>query len=304
MNTAGKRFSVNESARLTSEAHDPRAATGDQQGLVYCNHDGIELAGDLYLPQGDGPFPILVGAPGGGWRFCARASLRQWGFHLAARGYGFFAIDYRVATATRKAFPEAVLDVIAAVSFVRGSASSLSINPQRIGLLGASAGATLAALAALAYDKPAFVGYPDDAFASVSSAVKVLVGIYGIYDLFKLWQDDLVLNRGSDGNLVRNLIGEDPFEDQQAYFDASPIRHVSYVKNSMPVFLTWGTADDAVSPEQSEMFVRALQQARFNVRTYQRVGASHYWFDQPIEEPSSDSASLAPRLIWFLKASL
>src|SRR2546421_6536001 len=129
-----------------------------RENVTYCTHDGVELRGDLYLPKGDGPFPILIGAPGGGWRICVRASLRQWGIYLASRGYGLFAIDYRLATATRKAFPEAVQDVVAAVRFLRGSGAELSIDPRRIGLLGASAGAHLAALAALGSDTNAFGG--------------------------------------------------------------------------------------------------------------------------------------------------
>jgi acetyl esterase/lipase len=276
-----------------------------RQGITYCTHDGVALAGDLYLPKGDGPFPVLIGAPGGAWRQCARASFRQWGLYLAARGYALFAIDYRVATTTRKSFPEAVHDVIAAVRFVRGSAASLSVDPQRIGLLGASAGAHLAALAALAHDKPAFGGkYPDDPFAAVPAAVKTLVVVYGIFDLVEQWYEDSSFYPGPEGNHARNLTGKDLFEDQQVYVDASPIRHLSYDNNRISVFVTWGTADEAVNPAQSQNFVRALKRSRFNVKTHQIVGASHYWFTQPLDEPTSDSANLAPRLTWFLDANL
>jgi acetyl esterase/lipase len=276
---------------------------GSMTTLVYANHDGVELEGDLYLPQGNGPFPVLIAVPGGGWRVCVRAGLQQWGRYLAGRGFGLFAIDYRVATAARKAFPEAVQDVIAAVRFIRGSAAALSLDPQRIGLLGASAGAYLAAMAGLAHDDPAWsAGYPNDTFADVSAEVKVLVAVYGIYDLKAHWEDDLRLNPSAEGNAVRNLIGNDPYEDPQRYFAASPLSHITYAKNQMPVFVTWGTADEIVNPAQSERFVRSLQQARFNVITRQVVGASHFWFSHPLDEPTTDSAQLAPRLSLFLRA--
>src|SRR6186713_1303483 len=110
-----------------------------RENVAYCGRGGKELRGDLYLPKGNGPFPVLVGVPGGGWRICIRASLREWGFYLASRGYGMFVIDYRLATATHKAFPEAVHDVLAAVRFIRASASDLRIDGCRIGLIGASA---------------------------------------------------------------------------------------------------------------------------------------------------------------------
>jgi acetyl esterase/lipase len=102
-------------------------------GVTYCEHGGVKLQGDLYLPKGPGPFPVLIAVPGGGWRVCVRASLREWGLYLAARGYGVFVIDYRLATATRKAFPEAVHDVLAAVRFIRNSGSELpSCRPIQI----------------------------------------------------------------------------------------------------------------------------------------------------------------------------
>lgn len=260
------------------------------EGLTYCSHRGADLKGDLFLPQGTGPFPILIGAPGGAWRVCVRASLAQWGHYLASRGYGFFSIDYRVATKDRKAFPEAVQDIFSAVRFVRGSAAQYGIDPQRIGLLGVSAGAHLAAVAALAHDP--------------ATEVKTLVALYGIYDLFKHWQDDLALNPGTEGNIARNLIGADPFEEPAAYFNASPLHLITYRRNRMPVLVSWGTADEFVNPAQSEAFVRALQQARFNVRTHRAVGASHFWFQQALDDPRSESALFAPRLMQFLGTSL
>ena len=273
--------------------------------ISYCNHDGVELKGDLYLPKGSGPFPVLVAAPGGAWRVCSRAGLRQWSLYLAARGYGVFAIDYRISTPTRKVFPEAVRDVIAAVRFIRGSADRYGVDPKRIALLGTSAGAHLAALAALAHDQADFGGaHKDDAFANVSAEVKTAVLVYGIYDVFKQWQDDLALNPGVEGSVTRNLIGKEPYEDPQLFFDASPVKYITYAKNRLPVFVSWGTADEFVNPAQSELFVRMLQQARFNVRTHRALGASHFWFAQSPEDAGTDSAHLAPRLLMFLKSSL
>jgi acetyl esterase/lipase len=262
-----------------------------REGVAYCEHGGVELRGDLYLPKGSGPFPILIAVPGGGWRVCVRASLREWGFYLAARGYGVFVIDYRLATATRKAFPEAVQDVLAAVRFIRSSASELSIDPNRIGLIGASAGAHLAALAALDGD-------------TTPVHVKALVAVCGVYDLVRHWQDDLGRNPEPQSNIARNLIGAEPYENQRAYFEASPLRQVSYEKNRMPVLVSWSMSDDVVDPTQSEVFVRALQQARFTVRTHRLVAATHFWFGERLHETSGAPASFAPRLLEFLGSAL
>ena len=77
-----------------------------------------------------------------------RTAFQYWGPYLAARGVAVFSISYRLAT-KGKTYPQAVQDVLAGVQFVRGKAGEFGIDPQRIGIMGASAGAHLAALAAL-----------------------------------------------------------------------------------------------------------------------------------------------------------
>lgn len=37
------------------------------QGMAFATADGVAVKGDLYRPQADGPHPVLVAAPGGGW---------------------------------------------------------------------------------------------------------------------------------------------------------------------------------------------------------------------------------------------
>lgn len=276
-----------------------------QPNITYASAAGTPLLGDLYAPEGPGPFPVLVAVPGGAWRISRRSGWREWGEYLATRGYALFAIDYRVSTPSRKAFPEAVCDVLAAIRHVRGEGVAWSLDPERIGLFGASAGAHLAALAALAGDQPQYE--PSRALnghGQLPAHVKTLVGAYGVYDLFRHWQDDLALNPGVDGNVVRNLLGAEPYDDQQIYFDASPIRQIRYARNSLPALIAWGTHDEFVLPLQSESFVRALQQARFNVRTYKALGASHFWINQPMGEPGTDSARFAPHLVQYLAMTL
>ncbi len=273
-------------------------------GVTYATHDGVELKGDLYLPKGDGPFPALVTCPGGGFRVCDSAGHKQWGFYLAARGYAVFTVTYRVTAGGKKVFPEAVNDVLAGIQFVRGNAKDFKIDPARIGLLGTSAGANLAALGALANDYHTFKNaYPNDAFANVSTDVKCLIPVYGPFDMFKHWQRQLQLNPERNNSEV--YLGKSPFEDPKLYHDASPIRHVKFSKNKMPVMLIWGHLDDAVNPEQSANFMDVLKQARFQVTALQLPHAAHFWWGrEQISEPTSSCAIVAPRLMHFLKTSL
>src|SRR5262245_24993943 len=140
-------------------------------GIGYANHDGVALLGDLYLPAGAGRAPALIAVHGGGWQAGARNAFQFWGPYLAERGYALFAVSYRLAKKGQRMFPQAVNDVLAAVQFVRGSAKEIKVDPERIALFGASAGAHLASLAALGGET--FTGaYPNDGYASVSTKVK------------------------------------------------------------------------------------------------------------------------------------
>jgi acetyl esterase/lipase len=270
-------------------------------GIAYATHDGVELAGDLYLPKGAKAAPALVAVHGGGWVQGARSAFQYWGPYLAARGIAVFTISYRLAT-KGKMFPQAVQDVLAGVQFVRGKAAEFGIDPQRIGLLGASAGGHLASLAALSGAKFSG-GYPQDAFASVSSQVKALVGVYGVYDLVAMWTTYQI--QGGTENNIQKFLGAPPMENRQLYFDASPISYATFANNKIGVLLVTGTNDDLVDPKtHTGPFTLALKQAGFFVRPCIAHGAPHYWMNDPIEEPSSYSGFLAPRLLRFLAEKL
>jgi acetyl esterase/lipase len=276
-------------------------------GIAYANHDGVELSGDLYLPKAADTdtkaTPALVAVHGGGWVTGVRAAFQYWGPYLAARGIAIFAISYRLTTKS-KTFPEAVQDVLAGVQFVRGKASAFGIDPTRIGLIGASAGAHLAALAALSGRK--FVGaYPHDPFAAADTSVKALIGVYGVYDLYAMWNSLQVQDGRNSDNKVEKFIGAPPMANRQIYFDASPVSYATYANNAIGVLLATGTNDDLVDPKsQTEPFQLALKQAGFFVRPCIVPGAPHYWMNDPIEEPGSLSGFLAPRLMRFLAEKL
>jgi len=271
-----------------------------RMGVVYCNHDGVELAGDLFLPAGPGPHPALIAVHGGGWRVGARASLHNWGRHLAERGYAVFSVSYRLSAKGKKTFPAAAHDIVAAVQYIRGEAKSLRIDPERIGMIGASAGAHLSSLTGLATQSDHFLGaYPQDKHAKIDAKVKVVIGIFGVYDMAANWND---FNRQTPGDNPTDIfLGATPMEDRKLYFDASPMSYATYANNKVRFFLSWGTEDDLVDIEQqSKPFLLALKQAGVFVRTAIVQSAPHYWTGDPMDEPGSFTGFLAPRVIRFL----
>ena len=132
--------------------------------IVFAEHDGIRLLGDLYLPAGSAKPPVLVGVHGGGWQVGDRKFYTHWGRYLAKHGFAVFAIDYRLMKPGVKIWPNVVYDCKAAVQFMRAKGAAFGVDPGRIGMIGDLAGAHLSALVALAgAEEPLFAArYRDD----------------------------------------------------------------------------------------------------------------------------------------------
>jgi acetyl esterase/lipase len=289
-------------APTTVTAQEFRVET--RKAVQYGTHDGTALIGDLYLPEATENRPAIVAVHGGGFQLGSRDIYRYMGPYLAARGYALFSIDYRLTRDDKNHYPNAVNDVRAAVQWMRSRAADLKIDASRIALMGDSAGAYLAALVALAGDANDYANaYRDDAYASVSTKVKAVVGVYGSYDLIAQWKHDLI-SRPTD-NITQNFMGFPPMQDRRAWFAASPMAHATFANNSTAFLLAWGTDDDIVEPSsQSEAFLTALKQARFYVRTVVVPSAPHFWMSDPVEETGSFTGFLAPRLLRFLAQRL
>jgi len=264
--------------------------------IVFGVAGSAELKGDLYLPDAPGPHPVLVAAPGGAWLRNDKAQLTRWGKYLAAQGYAVFAIDYRRST-NGKSFPGNVQDVVEAARFLKREAADLGVDGDRIGLLGASAGAHLTALAALAQGQPWLYGE--------TVQFKTLVAVYGVYDLFAHWQADLAKNAAPGTDPTFRMLGADPYEDPQLYVAASPLRHVRYDRNALKALVIWGERDHDIDPAQSEAFARALRQARFFVRTLPVPDAGHFWFsEEEVDTPHTAAGRVAPAIVRFLDKHL
>ena len=271
-----------------------------RSGVLYATHDGVALTGELYLPQGRAPAPVLIAVHGGGWQLGSPDVYRHWGPWLAANGFALFAIRYRLSKPGAKSYPGAVYDVKAAVQFVRANAGQLGVDPERIALIGDSAGAHLSALVALAADKFT-VEHRGDPHTAAAAGVKAVIGFYGVYDLLAQWQHDQ-LARPRD-QITEKLLGASPSLSRSLFLDASPVNHVTAEMPDKPRFLLiYGTDDEVVEPQsQSQTFLAALKQAGYFARTVIVPGAGHFWAADPIDEPGSCSAVAAPRIVRFLR---
>jgi acetyl esterase/lipase len=271
--------------------------------LEFVQHDGTSLAGDLYLPKGLDKAPVVVAVHGGGWQGGSRAGYKHWGPFLARSGYAVFSVDYRLGKAGT--YPASVYDLKAAIQFVRAKAESLGVDPDRIGLMGDSAGAHLVALLGLAGTEPLFSSaYRDDPNAAVPVNVKAVVGFYGVYDMLAQWQHDQIA-RPRD-QIAEKYLGAAPMQNRRIYFESSPISYATIDKKGTRFLLIHGTNDDIADPAtQSEAFWLALNQAGIPARRIVIPGAGHFWASDPFEgEPGGYGATTAPRLLRFLGEAL
>ena len=270
------------------------------EGLEYARRGAEALTGDLYLPADAVNAPCLVAVHGGAWQRGQRANYRHLGRFLADNGVGLFAISYRFAPKNR--FPAAVHDARAGIQFLRSKGAGMGVDPNRIGVMGDSAGGHLASLVALAGDHENFKGGPDDAYPGVSAHAKVCVPVYGVYDMAAQWEADRLMSPSVSGSEV--FLGLSPVDDRFAYHKASPINYISHASKKTAFFLCWGARDDVVDPSrQAEPFLAALTRADVHVRTCV-VDGPHFWLSDPLDEPGSFSGFLAPRLLRFLQANL
>ena len=130
------------------------SGTGDARvtrGVLFATPRGVPLTLDIYRPASAGRYPSVVQIYGGAWQRGAPGDDAKFAAYLANRGFVVFAIDYRHAPEWQ--WPAQIEDVRAALGWIREHGSEWDADVSRLALLGRSAGAQLAMVAA--YDRSA-----------------------------------------------------------------------------------------------------------------------------------------------------
>lgn len=227
---------------------------------------------DLYRPKADGPRPLVIYVHGGAWMVGHK---RQSGgafsdftsvlADLSARGYIVASLDYRLA---REApFPAAIDDVRTAIRFLKANAGRYGIDARHVAIWGGSAGAQLAALAALDCGR-APTG-EDKGNAAESDCVQAGVVWHGVYDFATLPQS--VVPRAVNAYL--DCVKDACPADRVAA--ASPAAHVD--AKDPPMLLIHGTDDKTVPMSQSQELAAKLKAAKSPVTLELIPGVGHGW---------------------------
>ncbi|MEK7414924.1 MAG: alpha/beta hydrolase [Planctomycetota bacterium] len=221
---------------------------------------------DAYLPHGvPGPRPAVVMIHGGGWHAGNRDMFSWHGQQLAQRGIVALSITYRFWP--EHCFPAQLEDVRRAVRWLRANAATYAIDPERIGGMGASAGAHLGSFLALAEGPPD----SDPMLASYSSRLRCMVDFYGPVDL-------VAMEDTASAWAVAGLIGAPISDALAAHEAASPINHIT--PSASPFLILHGDRDLGPEPGQvpigiSRRFHARLQAAGADATLIEIPGADH-----------------------------
>ncbi|MDI1447499.1 alpha/beta hydrolase [Polyangium sp. 6x1] len=258
-------------AEPASASSSSSGADGSPGGPVRVSYgpDPVQI-GDLRVPQGEGPHPVMVILHGGCWIDLYGKNLMDgMSESLTQAGFATWNVEYRRVGDTGGGYPATLTDVGLAVDTLRDLAPTHHLDTTRVFAVGHSAGAHLAVWVAarprLAADNPLRGANPLPITGAVSLA--------GILDLAE------ALDLGACGTAAAKLLGGSPTEVPTRYAEASP-------RALLPIgvrqILVHGAADDIVPFAMSSHYLDAAKAAGEKDITLKAIeGGDHFDMIEP-----------------------
>ncbi|MFC5731324.1 MULTISPECIES: alpha/beta hydrolase [Nocardioides] len=215
--------------------------------------------------------PVLLQVHGGGWTI---GNKDQQGLplmqHMAARGWVCVAPNYRLAP--RDPWPAQIVDVKAAIAWIKDNIAEYGGDPEYVAITGGSAGGHLTALAAVTPNAPEY----QPGFESADTSVQAAVPYYGIYDLAGAsgLKSALVLR----DRFLSGWVIKERFEDHPEIYElASPLLRVT--PDDPDFFIIHGSRDTLVDPRQARAFAEALRATSKRTVVYAELPGAQHAFD-------------------------
>lgn len=184
------------------------------ENVEYLKIGNHTLKADIYIPKSNHKrtFPSVILIHGGGWNSGSKENERIMAQHLALNGFVSICISYRLST--EALYPAAVLDIKSAIKWSRKNAKKYHINPEKIALLGASAGAQLATLVGVTPNNSI---YKND--SQIPDNVQAIVNIDGIVSF--------IHPEAQESNSAGMWLGGLEDENPKNWKEASPLEYVN-----------------------------------------------------------------------------
>jgi acetyl esterase/lipase len=260
---------------------------------------------DLYLPKNrkigeKSPAVLLI--HGGGWKEGDKQQPREieFGTTLAENGYVAASVNYALRSAGK--FPINLQDCKNGIRYLRAHAGELGIDPNRIAVMGGSAGGHLSLMVAYTGDDPALA--PAEPYPGVSDKVSCVVDFYGITDIATRKKIDPsgkpTEPRGVESE-VQAIFGSTPAEWQKA----SPVGHLR--KDLPPTLILHGKKDTTVDRDQTQLLAEELKKvgAEYELVWLNQAGHSFSLrYGNAKEKKDPLEKDLTPVVLRFLKKHL
>ncbi len=262
-------------------------AFGQKVDVVYGRKYGMALTMDVFTPRTGANGAAIVWVVSGGW-FSAHEHINP-GFvaDLLKRGYTVFAVVH--GSQPRFTIPEVVKDMNRAVRFIRFHAEDYKIDPNRIGITGASAGGHLSLMQGLAGDtgdksakdpidqtssRVQAVGcfFPPTDFLNYGKPGEIAIGcgvLKGFKPPFDFHEQDPTTN-----TFVRITSLDKILEIGR---QISPVNHAS--SDDPPTLIIHGDADQLVPIQQAEVVLEKLKASGVETKLIVKKNAAHGWPD-------------------------
>jgi acetyl esterase/lipase len=251
------------------------------QNIVYGEVHGIGLLMDVFVPTGDTNGLGVIDVMSGAWhsdRGKIRDHDRAQTFNiLCGKGYTVFAV--RPGSVTKFTALEMLDHLNRGIRWVKSHAADYKVDPDCLGLMGASAGGHLACLAAVTADTQPNSSDPDQ---KVSTSVNAVAVFFPPTD-FLNYGGEMTDARSESGRgkLIRALAfpkGVEGLSDEEikdALIQISPARLVT--PQSPPFLLIHGDADPDVPLQQSQRMLDELKKAGVPAELIVKPGGGHPW---------------------------
>jgi acetyl esterase/lipase len=248
--------------------------------IPYANTDNPRQRLNLLLPKTpkDGkPLPVIAHIHGGAWS----GGNREGGHgrlapYVAGGEYAAVAIGYRLSG--EAIWPAQIYDCKAAIRWIRANAKKYNLDPDKIGIVGESAGGHLVALIGTSGGVEALEG-DLGSNKGVSSRVQCVVDQFGPSDIPAMQEFPSSLNHEAATSPEGKLIGGSINAKKVIAIAASPITYVS--ADDPPFLIIHGNKDNVVPFNQSERFYAALKKAKVECYFVTIDGGGHGGFRNP-----------------------
>jgi acetyl esterase/lipase len=243
---------------------------------------------DIYRPDGDGPFPIILFFHGGGWVYGSQRDVDVWAMPFLTWGYAVVAVSYRLANVALA--PAAVEDARCALAWLGAHAGEYRLDPARIVTAGTSSGGHLALMAGLVNGSSVFDGNCPTRPVPANG----ILNFYGVTDVADLLQRQLK-TAPAGWPFAVDWLGQ----GANRLALAEHLSPLTWIDAGDPaVFSVHGTADAVVPYHHAVALHRALDRAGVGNELVTLPGRGHGDFSL------SELADMARRMQVFLDPKL